>query len=47
MVVEINHACIVITDIINGEYIKRRYIGYNKAEAKRRFRAELSTRETF
>lgn len=41
MTIERNHACIVITDIIDDQYFKRRYIGYTIKEAKMKFLKEV------
>ena len=33
----------LVSDIINGEYVKRRYFGYTKKEAIAEFKAETKT----
>ena len=42
MNVDVNHACICITEVRdNGEYVRRRYVGYTKKQAMAAFREEF------
>lgn len=46
MTIERNHmGAWVISDIVGYEYIKRVYIGYNKRDAMRMFRADVKRRK--
>lgn len=41
MNIDVNHACICITEMRNEGYVKRRYVGYSKKEAMAEFREEF------
>lgn len=40
MLIEKNHACINISETIDGHLFTRRYIGYTRKEAVREFKIE-------
>lgn len=44
MITEIKPSFILITDIINGVYVKEKYIGYSLTESKKRFKKKYYTK---
>jgi len=43
MIIEKNYAGIIISDIKNGQRVRKLYIGYKLAEAKKAFKEYLKT----